>query len=166
MQFDNLPHELNRKIGSFLDYNSRIEFSKTLSSNEDKFVNKLKSDEHNFYVVKNQVNDYLRLARRVRESPKKRLYIYQFFNYLANHPDTLILDVADQYEIMMFTDFKWYATKHAEQFADPNSGHYGHIMTRKQQRELVSIAAKLVERYTNHVPKKILDIKPEKVSIA
>ena len=165
MQFQRLPHEINRSIGSFLDYNSRVEFSRVLPTNHDKFVRKLKSDEHNFYVAKTRINDYLRLSRKVFAYPKKRLYIYQLFKYLATHPDTIVLDVADQYQIMILFDFKEHIIFKAEQFTDPNSDHYGHIMTRKQQHELVSIATKLVERYTNYVPKKILDIKPEKVVI-
>lgn len=165
MIFDKIPHELNRKIGSFLDYNSRIDFSRILPTNHDKFVKKLKSDEHNFYVAKNRINDYLRLGRKVFHYPKKRVFIYQLFKYLATHPDTIVLDVAGQYHVMVLFDFREHIISKAKDFTNPNSGHYGHIMTRKQQRELMNISAKLLERYTNHVPKKILDIIPNKVII-
>jgi hypothetical protein len=165
MVFNKFPHEINRHIGSFLDYNSRIEFSRILTSNKDKFVRKLKSDEHEFYIAKETVLNYMKTLRRYRENPKKRVYLYQFFKYLLNDRNTILLDVENQYEVFMLFHFKKRILCHARELMDPMSGNYGHIMTKKQRKEMISISSKLVEKYENYVPKRVLYIQPNKIEI-
>lgn len=159
MIFDTLPHVINQNIGSFLDYNSRMEFSRVLTSSEDRFVRKLKSDEHNFAVVTQKLKGYLDELKYKATLNERALSCYKLMNYLANTKDTIVFDLVE------FKKFRRSAIVKATEFSDYNSHQYSNNMDQKIKIKLLMASAKALHRLKTYVPKKELHVKRKLVEI-
>lgn len=71
--FHHLPHELNRMIGSYLDPESRISFNRILPDIQDRFVQKLSSDERlsfHMCVLTEKIRSQLDSIDSIAEKPR------------------------------------------------------------------------------------------------
>jgi hypothetical protein len=138
-----LPHELCRVIGSFLDYNSRIEFSRVLEHKDDKFVRKLDSNAHNL-LVKVRLN--IKLMEDVQQHTlrKSTIRLTKLFRYLANTKDTCIFDVMGKFNATVIYKAHEYAVM------DLPDIHPKLVKTLRYN------ALRVINRLTNYTPKKRL----------
>lgn len=92
--FNQLPHEMNREIGSFLDYESRMNFAQVVIDKEDRFVRKLNSDAHNLRVKVDLVKHKLHKFEETSPNTKSRLIaMKKLFLYLLHTKDTALFDL-------------------------------------------------------------------------
>lgn len=159
MQFEKLPHEVNRSIGSFLDYNSRMEFSRVLTDKEDRFVRKLDSDAHNCKFN-------LRLMKSIIDGLSKEKSLIgqaqcfcRIFDYLAYTEDTILLDAKP------VNPFLKTCLSKAREFTDINSDNYIVNIPYELKMEMFTLATAALHRLETHVPAKILNFKPKVVEI-
>lgn len=166
MQFQKLPHEVNRIIGSFLDYPSRMEFSRVLTDREDRFVRKLDSDAHNYFVVVDK------LKRRLTNKPCILFkfydyieHIYDTYYYLANTKDTILLDVVSDKPNSSIAHFRRTVIEKALDYADPDCPEYNLLTPYEFKERMMDIAMKVAIRYQTHVPKKPIHVKRKLITI-
>jgi len=158
MQFQRLPHEINKNIGSFLDYNSRMEFSRVLTSSEDRFVRKLNSDAHNFAVLVRKLKSYMDETISL-DVTKQANACYKLFNYFANTKDTLL------YDLVGLKEFRKAAINKATEFADINSVQYANQIDQKLKIKLLMSSSKALHRLKTYVPKNELNVKRQLIEI-
>lgn len=141
--FNQLPHELNREIGSFLDYNSRIEFYRVLEHKDDKFVRKLNSNAHNLYVKKQII---AKMMDNVRQNTVRKsvIELTKLFRYLATTRDTSIFDAVEK--------FNTTAIRKAQEYTDIELPD----IHPKLVKTLRYNALRVIKRLTNYTPKKRL----------
>ena len=97
--FDQFPHEINRMIGSYLDYNSRVEFSQLVSDHEDQYIKRLNSDEHNLLIKKNLITQkFTKIYKPYGTSTEDLL---MFLDYLCRTKDTVIFEHHSYREYLM-----------------------------------------------------------------
>lgn len=145
--FNTLPPEVNRQIGSFLDYESRINFSRVLPTKDDKFVRKLESDEHNRRVKFTQIyNLVVKITGSI--SPRKRaIMMARLFRYMALTKDTCILDIENTAVRQVIID-------KAIKYSNMNNESF-HLIHHKVSKSLVRAATLLLDRVESHKPKKL-----------
>lgn len=86
-----LPNEVCQEIGSYLDYESRINYNRVMDF-EDRFVRKLDSDSHNAFVKVKILQSYL--DRSMRESFERRTINFQrTFHYMAETKDEVLFSI-------------------------------------------------------------------------
>lgn len=91
---DQLPYELTRHIGKYLDYNSRVSYN-VVTPKEGQFVKKLNSDSHNLKCKVALLTDKLILINTKTPIERARLII-EVFKYLATTNDTVLLAHSSQ----------------------------------------------------------------------
>jgi len=159
MAFDTLPFELNRLIGSYLDYNSRIELSRALPVKEDKFVRTLDSESHDYKVRCTAMNSLLNKPSRPHvpmTRSEKTLHAASVFTTLT---DTLAC------MLLKDTDFFNMVVERATVFADETSEQYDGIAEEPKQF-LMQEAARFLQTYESFVPTGIpKTVRPKLVTI-
>lgn len=87
--FANMPTEINRLIGSFLDIESRIQFYKVLPENDDKFVKKLDAIKHHKKMKLAEIKLALDKITHARGDPNKQgILLIRLFNTFRKSKDT------------------------------------------------------------------------------
>jgi hypothetical protein len=86
-----LPNEICREIGSYLDYESRMNYNRVMDF-EDRFVRKLNSDSHNLLVK------VATLRSKVDKSETycpcyKTINFQRIFHYLAETKDEVLFSI-------------------------------------------------------------------------
>ncbi len=87
--FKILPHEICREIGSYLDYESRMNYNSLLDF-EDKFVRKLNSDAHNLHVKVMHLSHYVENIYLKYDPIQKAIILMKLFHYLLFTKDTVL----------------------------------------------------------------------------
>lgn len=88
-----LSHDMLQTIGSFLDYNSRINYNLCLS-HKDQYMKRLESDAHNLQVITNHLSLLLIKIDDFEGIPSKQSrIILKVFKYLATTRDTLLFQI-------------------------------------------------------------------------
>lgn len=91
---DQLPYELTRHIGKYLDYNSRVSYN-VVTPKEGQFVKKLNSDSHNLKCKVALITDKIVLMQEKKPVERARIII-EVFKYLATTNDTVLLAHSSQ----------------------------------------------------------------------
>lgn len=84
--FEVIPYEINRLIGSYLDYNSRMEFHRALTHVDDKFVRKLDSRSHAANMSIQRMNKYLHDIHNSNDINERVFIVINMFEYMYNMP--------------------------------------------------------------------------------
>jgi len=160
MSFDKLPYEINRLIGGYLDYNSRIEFSRALSVKEDKFVRKLDSESHDYKVRCNAMNRFLTKPRR-SDFPmtqcERTLHAARVFTTLTDTLARVLLKNPDFFNMVV---------ERATDFANKDSEQYVGIDEEPKQF-LMQEAKRFLQTHESYVPTGIPNtVRPKLVTIA
>jgi hypothetical protein len=90
--FNRLPHDINKLIGSYLDYNSRVELSRVFSHVNDKFVRKLNAKDHDINVHIRNIKNYLDKNDEVYGINNKIRITIRCFKYLIRHVNSGIFE--------------------------------------------------------------------------
>lgn len=142
MIFNQLPAEINRLVGSYLDYNSRVNFLSVLPSNEDKFVRKLNSEEHNFRIKINLIRDLLNKTFEATTRRKKAISVKNTLRYFAKTKDTIVMDNSTFRSVLLLKAREW---------SNPMSLEFVNINPRIK-KTINNYAKKVIARYENYVP--------------
>lgn len=129
-----LPNEICREIGSYLDYESRMNYNRVMEF-EDRFVRKLNSDSHNAWVkaslVLRQINKLETLCVIC-----KRIQFQKIMYYLAETKDEILFKiesvrkaVKDRCEYLL------------EAISDPLTG-----LNRRQRKYIAIYSNKVLEK--------------------
>lgn len=156
--FNQLPHEMNREIGRFLDYNSRINFFQVLPDREDKFVRKLNSDSHNLAVKIDLVRVGSDIIYNSKTPRKSAIFMTKLFRHLAKTKDTCLIDACYSSSMQNTIIDK------ALTYSDSNNPEYLNL-SQKVKKDLVYASKLLMVRWLEHVPKKKVVFKNEVVKI-
>lgn len=81
-EFDNFPHEINRMIGSYLDYNSRLEFGQLVSDLEDRPVKKINAEQHECAVQIRRIKEKLNRLDDRFNSEIKAFDLIKFIKFI------------------------------------------------------------------------------------
>ena len=87
--FLKLPHEICREIGSYLDYESRMNFNRNVDL-DDRYVKRLNSDKHNRKVKIQLLLSKLKRHAYVRDSRDSARSAISIFRYLINTKDRVL----------------------------------------------------------------------------
>lgn len=146
LPFDTLPNIINQMIGSHLDYDSRMNFSRVLTSVDDKYVNKIDSDAHNLSVKANLLRDKLsRFEAQPLYSIQRIKIMKEMFLYLLHTKDTCLFTKTGK-------DLRRVMIDRAILFSDEQA--YGvqlYYRYRRECRSLMNVAAKLFS-YLDSLP--------------
>ena len=149
--FDQLPNEINQEIGSYLDYDSRMNFGRVLPDVADRFVRKLNSDAHNlaykrrlFYEKVRRALDYgpigTKSVKQLHEMKQAILYFLHTKDewiYLKNsmiERRHLVMSLSSP-RVPQAYGWHWHQ--------DPYSGYPSH---RRLVRKIVGLADELYAR--------------------
>jgi hypothetical protein len=143
MAFDKLPFEINRLIGSYLDYNSRVELSRALPVKHDKFVRKLDSESHDYKVrtlaltkmIKNTMRPHLTLSERA-------VHMAKIFKSFTDTPTCVLLRNSRIYGMVL---------QRATKFANKDDEQYENIEEEPKQY-LIQEANRLLQKCESCVP--------------
>jgi len=147
--FNRLPHEINRLVGSFLDYDSRINFSRVLSDKDDKFVRKLDSDSHNRRTKIELLHNAVTRVCDATTLRKRAIQMTRLFRYMALTKDTCILD-------LHHSEFRRIVLDKAREHSNLNYGSIS-LLHPKVAKALVNSATLLINRWLTHRSKKLFN---------
>jgi hypothetical protein len=88
--FHQLPHEIDRLIGSYLDYESRMNFNRVLPDVNDRFVRKLPSDAHNLHVKVDLIRHKLTQIQNEYTMRRRFRLLKQLCLYILHTKDTAL----------------------------------------------------------------------------
>lgn len=139
--FLNLPNEICREIGGYLDYESRMNFNRNVEL-DDRFVKKLKSDEHNLRVKVQLLMSKLRRHDAVDGIQNSARSMVSIFAYLINTKDTALLD-DKRFSMVLLAKARYYSLE--ENIVSNN----GARPPRQLVKRLVRLSKKLVLKVEN-----------------
>lgn len=139
--FRMLPHEICREIGSYLDYESRMNFNRNVEL-DDRYVKRLESDKHNEAVKSRLLSSKLRRHARVQGSPDSAMSVIGIFRYLINTKDTVLFSKKNMIQAML---------ERATHFSklENTVDAYGNRLRPRLARCLVRVSKKLVSKIEN-----------------
>lgn len=145
--FTQLPHEINRLVGSFLDYDSRMNFSRVLLDKDDKFIRKLDSDSHNRRTKLSLLNQFVCRVCDATTPRKRAIQMARMFRYMALTKDTCILDLHHD-------EFRRVVLDKAREHSNINHASI-QLLHAKLAKTLVNSATLLMKRWSTHRSKKL-----------
>jgi hypothetical protein len=89
--FLTLPNEICREIGGYLDYESRMNYNRNVEL-DDRFVKKLKSDEHNLQVKVNLLKSKLNRHDAMVGIQNTARSMVSIFAYLVKTKDNVLFN--------------------------------------------------------------------------
>lgn len=145
--FNQLPSEINRLVGSFLDYDSRINFSRVLTDKDDKFVRKLDSDGHNRRTKIGLLQNAVTRVCNATTRRKRAIQMTRLFRYMALTKDTCLLDLENH-------EFRRVVLDKAREHSNINHGSI-QLLHPNVAKALVKSASMLMKRWSTHRSKKL-----------
>lgn len=139
--FLKLPHEICREIGSFLDYESRINFNRVVELN-DRYFKRLESDKHNLDLKVALVSAKLERHYNTGGIRKTTMSICGIFAYFINTKDTVLFNQKSIIDAML-DRAKYYSVK--ENIVNRS----GARPSPKLARRLTRLCKKLVSKIEN-----------------
>lgn len=143
--FNQVDPGINQLIGSYLDYESRINFGRVLPDVESKFVKRLDSDSHNTYVKHSLLRDKLaRFEATGMYTIERCKALKRLFLYILHTKDEVLFKNAKLIAAIRDT-----AMRHS----DPNA--YVLMLARTHRKELnscVRVATMLVSYLDTKTP--------------
>jgi len=138
--FLKLPHEICREIGSYLDYESRMNYNRNVEFN-DRYTKRLESDKHNFKVKVALICGMLDRQDRCVNYVGRVVMMAHIFSYLVYTRDTALLD-NPKIALVMLVRSTDYSTLE-------NVTNEAQFVPRKIAKRLVRVARKLVLKLKN-----------------
>ena len=139
--FLKFPHEICREIGSFLDYDSRMNLNRVVELN-DRYVKRLKSDEHNLAVKVALVSSKLQRHFNTRGMRNTIMSMCSVFAYLIKTKDTALFNQKDITQALL-SRAKYYSVK------ENIVNRAGERPSSSLARRLMRLSKKLVSKVEN-----------------
>lgn len=86
--FDKLPHDTNKLIGSYLDYYDRVNFNRVLTNVNDKYTKKINIKEHIYLIDYTTYMHYVFKAKSGVDRTDRAYKIMEIFEYLLSRKDS------------------------------------------------------------------------------
>ena len=149
--FNQVDPGINQLIGSYLDYESRINFGRVLPDVESRFVKRLDSDSHNTYVKRSLLQDKMNRFYLTRPDTIERCNaLKRILLYLLHTKDEVLFKNKGLPQSMKIT---------ALHHADP--GAYGTLIIGRGRRSALStmkVAGMLVSYLETKMPNEHADL--------
>jgi len=139
--FLKFPHEICREIGSFLDYESRMNFNRVVELN-DRYVKRLNSDKHNLIVKVALLSAKLSRHDNIQGIRNATMSICSVFAYLINTKDKVLFNQKSLINAMI-ERATYYSVK------ENIINRAGERPSSKVARRLVRLSKKLISKVKN-----------------
>lgn len=158
-EFDNFPHEINRMIGSYLDYNSRLEFGQLVSDIEDRPVKKINADSHQTAIHIISIKNRIRKVEKLVNWDDKGYLILDLVKFIINKHDTTLV-----FEYSKFRNWiiRYFKTRYSDDYWDNPFFYY---IRAPITDAIVKETRILLEKLENYKPKLNYELIPKLVEI-
>lgn len=153
--FDILPPNVNYTIGSYIDYNSRIEFSRVLGDRDEKYVRKLDSRNHESFIHMKNISIMTERMAYIETNNDAALYLTKIYNYILNMKNNDLFNDINLREALIVN-----SNVYTNEYFSGHDKVYGNV-----KKNLVNTSIKLKTYLEKYEQKLNCNINPKLISI-